>query len=47
MGEKTTVEIGKETRTRLKVWKAQMDMTYDEAINYLLEQEEGGESYDG
>jgi len=33
MGEKTTMEIEKETRTRLKVWKAQKDMTYDEAIN--------------
>lgn len=40
MGEKTTVEMLKETRTRLKVWKAQHNMTYDEAINYLLDQQE-------
>lgn len=44
MGEKTTVEIDKETRTRLKVWKAEQDMTYDEAINYLLEKEEEREN---
>lgn len=40
MGEKTTLEIEKVTRTRLRVWKAQRDMTYDEAINYFLDEEE-------
>jgi len=40
MGEKTTVEIEKETRTRLKVWKAHQDLTYDEAINKLLDGQE-------
>jgi len=40
MGEKTTVEIEKETRTRLKVWKAQHDLTYDEAINQLLDEQD-------
>jgi len=39
MDERTTVEIQKETRKRLKVWKAQHGMTYDEAINYLLRRE--------
>lgn len=43
MGEKTTVEIEKETRTRLKVWKAQHDLTYDEAINELLNDKEDKE----
>lgn len=40
MGEKTTVEMQKETRTRLKVWKANRDLTYDEAINKLLDEHE-------
>lgn len=43
MGEKTTIEIEKETRRRLKVWKAQHDMTYDEGINHLIEKEEADE----
>ena len=42
MDEKTTIEIEKETRRRLKVWKAKHDMTYDEAINHLVEKQ--GES---
>jgi len=35
--EKTHVEISKETRKRLRVWKAKRGMTYDEAINGLIE----------
>jgi len=38
MGEKTTVEINKETRTRLRVYKAERDLTYDEALNQLLDE---------
>lgn len=41
MREKTTVEIEKQTRTRLRAWKAQRDLTYDEAINELLNTREG------
>lgn len=37
MGEKTHVEIETDTRRRLRVWKAQRDMTYDEAIGELLD----------
>lgn len=40
VSEKTTIEIAKETRTRFRVWKAERDMTYDEAINYLLDNQE-------
>lgn len=40
MAETTTIEIDKETRTRLKVWKAERDLTYDEAINELINREE-------
>lgn len=40
MGEKTHVEIETDTRRRLRVWKAQRDLTYDEAINELLNQME-------
>jgi len=36
MGEKTHLEITKDTRRRLRVWKAKRDLTYDEAINELL-----------
>jgi hypothetical protein len=43
MGEKTTVGVEKETRTRLKVWKAQHELTYDEAINKLLNDKEDKE----
>ena len=43
MGETTTVEIEKDTRTRLRTWKSQHDMTYDEAINHLLDKEEDKE----
>jgi len=35
--DKTHVEIRKATRKRLRVWKAKRGMTYDEAINELLE----------
>lgn len=38
MGDDTThIEIGTDTRRRLRVWKAERDMTYDEAINELLD----------
>lgn len=38
MGTETThIEITKDTRRRLRVWKAKRDLTYDEAINTLLE----------
>lgn len=39
MGETTTIEIEKDTRTRLRTWKSERDMTYDEAINTLLDGE--------
>lgn len=35
--ETTHIEIGVETRRRLRVWKAKRDLTYDEAINELLD----------
>lgn len=38
MGDKTSLEVKKDTRTRLRVWKASRDMTYDEAINHLLDE---------
>lgn len=37
MGEITTIQLHKETRTRLRVWKAEDGMSYDEAINALLD----------
>lgn len=37
MGETTTIEIDKETRTRLRTWKSKHDMTYDEAIHALID----------
>jgi len=40
--DKTHVEISKDTRKRLRVWKAKREMTYDEAINELLDSA-GGE----
>jgi hypothetical protein len=43
MGDTTTIEMQKATRTRLKVWKAKRELTYDEAIVELLDAyEEGG-----
>jgi len=30
------IEVDKEVRTQLKVFKAKRDMTYDEAITHLL-----------
>lgn len=38
--ELTSIEITKGTRRRLRVWKAEREMTYDEAINHLLDQAE-------
>lgn len=38
MGEKTTIEVSKDTRTRLRVYKAERDLTYDEALNQLLDE---------
>jgi len=40
VAEKTTIEITKRTRTALKVWKAKHEMTYDEAIMHLINQDE-------
>lgn len=37
MGEKTHVEISTDTRRDLRVWKAKRDLTYDEAIQELIE----------
>ena len=37
---KTHIEITKDTRRELRVWKAERDMTYDEAIGELLERVE-------
>jgi len=42
MAGTTTIEIDKETRTRLRTWKSKRDMTYDEAINELLGASEAG-----
>lgn len=37
MGDETThIEITKDTRRDLRVWKAKRDLTYDEAIQELL-----------
>jgi len=41
MGERTMIEVDKDVRRQLRVFKAQRDMTYDEAIVELLE------GYDG
>jgi hypothetical protein len=38
MAEETTVPLKKDTRKRLKVYCAERDMTYDEAINDLLDE---------
>jgi len=38
--DKTHVEIGKATRKRLRIWKAKRGLTYDEAINELLNGED-------
>lgn len=38
--EPTHIQIRKDTRRRLRVWKAQRDFTYDEAINALLDEVE-------
>jgi len=39
--EKSHVEVRTDTRNRLRVWKAKRGMTYDEAVNELLD------GYDG
>lgn len=44
VSEKTHIEIATETRRRLRVWKAERDMTYDEAINELLDRDEETEN---
>lgn len=43
MGEITSIEIDKDTRRRLRVWKAERDLTYDEAINDLLDSHSEGD----
>lgn len=43
MGEKTTIEIEKDTRKRLKHWKTDEELTYDEAINELLDRADDDE----
>ena len=40
MGQRTTVELDTETRTRLRTWKSKHDLTYDEAITKLLDEVE-------
>lgn len=35
--DKTDIEVTEETRQRLREWKAERDLTYDEAINELLD----------
>lgn len=35
--EITSIEITKGTRRRLRVWKAERGLTYDEALNELLD----------
>jgi len=35
---KTHIEISEETRNKLRVWKAERGLTYDEAITQLLEE---------
>ena len=42
MAETTSIEIDKTTRTRLRTWKSKRDMTYDEAINDLIDFAEAG-----
>lgn len=37
MEEPTTIEVEKETRTRLRTWKSKQDMTYEGALNRLLD----------
>lgn len=41
--EITSIEITKGTRKRLRVWKAERGMTYDESLNELLDGYEGEE----
>jgi len=38
--ETTTIPLTKATRKRLKLWKTEKDMTYDEAINHLIVERE-------
>lgn len=40
--ERAIVEISRETRRRLNVWKTERELTYDEAINELLDDREPG-----
>lgn len=35
----TSIQLSKKTRKRLKLWKTEKEMTYDEAINHLLDKE--------
>jgi len=37
MGERTMIEVDKQVRRELRVFKAKRDMTYDEAILELVE----------
>jgi len=38
--ETTTIPVTKATRKCLKLWKTEKDMTYNEAINHLIDEEE-------
>jgi len=37
----STIKVDRSTRTWLKTFAASKDMTYDEAINHLLDSEQG------
>lgn len=41
--ESTTVPVTKATRRRLKVWKTEGGLTYDEAVNHPLDRYKGQE----
>lgn len=47
MSEITSIQVTKETRKRLQLWKVEQEMTYDEAVNHLLSAyADGGETDD-
>lgn len=45
--ERTTIEIDVVTRRRLRVWKAERDMTYSDAVTALLNSWEESEANRG
>lgn len=42
--EDTTIPVTKATRKRLKLWKTKLELTYDDAINHLLDEHDGDEN---